>query len=165
MPEKRRRDANGAAWRTARSRVRSRVKTLGARCHLCDEPIDLTLPPLDPMSFEPDHIVPVSKGGHATAQRNLAPSHRAGNRRRGDMPLEKYLALGLRCADIAAGKAPAARTTRELSAARGGTWQAFSHDRVPFDWWPADCQRAYAASERKCSLHRPGVATCKHPCK
>lgn len=47
-------------------------------------PIDYSLPAGDPMSFEVDEIVPVSKGGDPLDRGNVAAAHRICNQRRGN---------------------------------------------------------------------------------
>lgn len=82
------------------SRRTKQRKALAARqlpCHICGEPIDYSLPPGDPLSFEVDELVPVSRwqeGGYASAEQcaldpnNQAPAHRICNQRRGNRMLE-----------------------------------------------------------------------------
>ena len=43
-----------------RQRDRDTIKRTGAGCHICGQPIDYTLPHLDPLAFEVDHLVPLS---------------------------------------------------------------------------------------------------------
>ena len=74
------RTANGHA----RRQVREWLKDQGLPCHICGMAIDYSLPAGDPMSFEVDEIVPVSKGGSPTDKRNVAPAHRICNQRRGN---------------------------------------------------------------------------------
>ena len=78
---------------TKRNRIRRILKERGGPCHICKLPIDYSLPPGDPMSFEVDEIVPVSRyweGGYRSAQEcaldigNCAPAHRICNQRRGN---------------------------------------------------------------------------------
>lgn len=69
----------------ARARVRQLVRG-GQPCHLCAEPIDLTLRWPDRMSMVVDHLVPTSRGGSDGID-NLAPAHAACNRARSDGPL------------------------------------------------------------------------------
>lgn len=82
-PKYKRADSDGK-WRTARSRVKSRVRMLKEPCGLCGEPVDLTLPKGDPMAFQVDHIKPVSQGGALTRQSNLQPAHAVCNNRKND---------------------------------------------------------------------------------
>ena len=63
-------------------RLAEQVRRRGDNCHLCGRPIDYTLPPGLPGSFEADHIVPHALGGQTTLD-NLAASHRACNRAKG----------------------------------------------------------------------------------
>ena len=72
--------SNGNERRKARSWLRDQ----GLPCHICGQPIDYDLPAGDPMSFEVDEIVPVSKGGSPYDRSNLAPAHRICNQRRGN---------------------------------------------------------------------------------
>lgn len=80
--------ANGAA----RRKVRSWLASQGRPCHLCGRPIDYDLPAGDPMSFEVDEIVPVSKGGSPYDRDNVAPAHRICNERRGNRSLAELSA-------------------------------------------------------------------------
>lgn len=74
--------------------VRSRALA-GECCHICGQPIDLSLPqtyvdPKDgkikraPWSLECDELIPVSLGGDPFDPKNVAPSHRICNQRRGN---------------------------------------------------------------------------------
>lgn len=67
-----------------RTKLRNRVRAMGLPCALCGQPIDYSLPPGDPMSFELDEIVPVSKGGSPYDSANVQPAHRICNQRRGN---------------------------------------------------------------------------------
>lgn len=78
---------------TRRVALRKKVAALGLPCHICGGEIDYTLPPHDPMAYELDEIVPVSKywlGGYRSPSEaaldpaNVAPSHRICNERRGN---------------------------------------------------------------------------------
>ena len=75
--------ANG----NARRKVRAWLKAQGLPCHICGRPIDYSLPAGDPMSFEVDEVVPVSRGGSPIDRGNVAPAHRVCNERRGNRPL------------------------------------------------------------------------------
>ena len=46
-----------------RNRDRARIRRDQPACAICGQPIDYTLPYLDPGEFVVDHIVPLSKGG------------------------------------------------------------------------------------------------------
>lgn len=70
-----------------RTMLRARVAAEGAPCHLCGKAIDYMLPAGDPMCFELDEIVPVSKGGNPLDYANVAPAHRICNQRRGNRGL------------------------------------------------------------------------------
>lgn len=62
----------------------------GARCHLCQLPIDYTLPQGHQGSVEADHIIAIAAGGHPLGE--LAPSHRDCNVRRGKKSVEDFQA-------------------------------------------------------------------------
>lgn len=68
----------------ARRKLRARLKAEGRPCALCGLAIDYSLPAGDPMSFEVDEIVPVSRGGSPYDYGNLQPVHRACNLRKGN---------------------------------------------------------------------------------
>lgn len=68
------------------SLVARMVATYGNICHLCGQPIDLTLTWPDPGSLSADHLVPQSRGGSHTLG-NLRPSHLHCNTSRQDTPL------------------------------------------------------------------------------
>ncbi len=57
-----------------------------AVCHICGERIDYTLTPSSaPLSWEPDHLIPVSKDPTRELDlTNVAPSHMRCNRQRGN---------------------------------------------------------------------------------
>ena len=58
-----------------------------ARCWLCDQPIDYTLPPNEPFGFSVDHMEPVSKRPDlAEVYSNFRASHLDCNVRRGNRP-------------------------------------------------------------------------------
>lgn len=67
-----------------RTRLRRVVAARGEPCAICGQPIDYSLPPGDPMSFELDEIVPVSRGGDPLDIRNVQPTHRICNERKGN---------------------------------------------------------------------------------
>lgn len=67
-----------------RTKLRNRVRAMGLPCHICGMPIDYSLPPGDPMSYELDEILPVSKGGSPYDPSNVAPAHRVCNQRKGN---------------------------------------------------------------------------------
>lgn len=75
--------SNGAARRKLRAWLRSQ----GRPCHICGQPIDYSLPAGDPLSFEVDEIVPVSKGGSPLDRSNVDAAHRICNQRRGNRDL------------------------------------------------------------------------------
>lgn len=77
--------ANG----NARRKVRAWLKAQGMPCHICGRAIDYSLPSGDPMSFEVDEIVPVSKGGSPIDRSNVQPAHRICNQRRGNKELPR----------------------------------------------------------------------------
>ena len=77
----------------ARRKLKARLKALGGACAICGRPIDYSLPPGDPWSFEVDEIRPVSRwrefGYDSPTQAaldplNVQPSHRLCNQRKGD---------------------------------------------------------------------------------
>ena len=70
-----------------RSKLRKQVAAEGMPCHICGRPINYSLPPGDPMSFELDEIIPVSRGGDPLDRGNVAPAHRICNQKRGNKPL------------------------------------------------------------------------------
>ncbi|NGM16964.1 HNH endonuclease [Eggerthellaceae bacterium zg-893] len=74
------RNANGSRRRALRSRVRA----MGLPCALCGRPIDYSLPAGDPMAYELDEIVPVSRGGSPYDPDNVQPAHRRCNQAKGD---------------------------------------------------------------------------------
>lgn len=67
-----------------RTKLRKAVGSLGLPCALCGQPIDYSLPPGHPMSYELDEIVPVSKGGDPYDPDNVQPAHRVCNQRKGN---------------------------------------------------------------------------------
>lgn len=81
--------SNGAARRS----LRKRVAAMGLPCAICGQPIRYDLPAGDPLSFELDEIIPVSRyreGGYASPTacsldpRNVRPVHRICNQKRGN---------------------------------------------------------------------------------
>ena len=71
------RNGSTRQWRTLRDSIRRRH----APCALCGQPIDYTAPSPHPLSFEVDHIIPVSHAPELQYVRsNLQPAHRGCNR-------------------------------------------------------------------------------------
>ncbi|HMQ36487.1 MAG TPA: HNH endonuclease signature motif containing protein [Micropruina sp.] len=68
---------------TTRDRHRKLVAAEQPPCWLCGDPIDYTLPHLDPRAFVVDHIVPLAKGGQDTLN-NKRAAHRDCNRAKSD---------------------------------------------------------------------------------
>lgn len=77
------RRANGSR----RDKARARLRAQGLPCHLCGLPIGPTPSHLDPLAWECDELVPVSRGGSPCDPANLAPAHRCCNSWRGDLPM------------------------------------------------------------------------------
>lgn len=66
-----------------RNQIRDKWKAIGAPCALCGKAINYDLPAGDPMSFEVDEIIPVSRGGDPLDFSNTQPAHRCCNQRKG----------------------------------------------------------------------------------
>ena len=64
-----------------RRKLREWLRSQGLPCHICGQAIDYSLPAGDPMSFEVDEIVPVSKGGRARAPHLQPEARQQGYRR------------------------------------------------------------------------------------
>lgn len=86
-----------------RNKLVARVKARQDPCGICGKPIDYSLPHEDPMSFELDEIIPVSKywlGGYQTPQQcaldpnNVQASHKICNRRKGNKIVIQGVDLG-----------------------------------------------------------------------
>ena len=60
---------------TQRDRLRRHIARDKPACHICGEPIDYTLPHLDPRAFVIDHVIPLDKGGE-DALSNVKAAHR-----------------------------------------------------------------------------------------
>lgn len=73
-------------WPYIRRLAWDRDRKARAVCHICNEPIDYMLKPSSaPLSWEPDHIKPVSKAPELELDlNNIAPSHMRCNRQRGN---------------------------------------------------------------------------------
>lgn len=61
-----------------RDRDRRAIARSQPACHICGQPIDYTLPHLDPMAYVVDHLVPLSRGGSDDLS-NKAAAHRSCN--------------------------------------------------------------------------------------
>lgn len=72
---------------TTRDKHRAAVSRGKPPCWLCHEPIDYSLPHLDPWSFQVDHEIPLAQGGTDTLD-NCRPSHRYCNRLKSDKLIE-----------------------------------------------------------------------------
>jgi len=67
---------------TQRDRDRATLKRSGAGCGICGQPIDYSLPHLDPMAFVVDHVIPLAAGGPDELG-NKQAAHRTCNRSKG----------------------------------------------------------------------------------
>ena len=67
------------------------VREYGTDCHICNEPIDLTLPRTSKLGLTVDHLIPLSRGGTDTLD-NLRPAHWTCNRRKSDKLMEELSA-------------------------------------------------------------------------
>lgn len=65
-----------------RDRDRATIRRAHPACGICGEPIDYTLPHLDPLAFVVDHVVPIAAGG-TDMLGNKQAAHRACNRAKG----------------------------------------------------------------------------------
>lgn len=81
--------ANGARRRA----LAARVKAMGMPCWICGLPIDPMRKAGDPLSFELDELVPVSKGGSPVDPGNVAPSHRCCNAWRGNKSIDRVASI------------------------------------------------------------------------
>ena len=73
---------------TIRDRHRAQIAREEPPCAICRQPIDYSLPHLDPSSFVVDHIIPLNRGGSDTLD-NKQAAHRDCNRSKSDhMPDE-----------------------------------------------------------------------------
>ena len=63
---------------TQRDRDRRTIARSRPDCHICGEPIDYSLPYLNPREYVVDHLVPLSRGG-ADHISNKAAAHRECN--------------------------------------------------------------------------------------
>jgi len=68
---------------TVRDRDRRAIARTKPPCHICEQPIDYTIPSPEPMSFEVDHVIALVNGG-ADDLSNKAASHRKCNRDKWD---------------------------------------------------------------------------------
>lgn len=72
----------------ARQQLRKQMITQEMPCHICGMPIDYSLPAGDPMSFEMDEVIPVSRlpleqrRAAAADPSNVKPAHRICNQKR-----------------------------------------------------------------------------------
>ena len=75
-------------WPYVRKLAWDRDRKTRAVCHICGQPIDYTVQPSStPESWEPDHILPVSKYPELELDlKNVKASHKRCNRARGDNP-------------------------------------------------------------------------------
>lgn len=73
-------------WKRVRVLAWERDRKARAPCHICGKPIDyFAKPSSTDDSWEPDHLIPFSKRPDLLLDlMNVAPSHKACNRLRGD---------------------------------------------------------------------------------
>ena len=62
-----------------RDRDRAAIRRTKPPCGICEQPIDYTLPHLDPMAFVVDHVIPLNRGG-VDELANKQAAHRSCNR-------------------------------------------------------------------------------------
>lgn len=67
------------------------VREYGNACHICQEPIDMSLSRTNRMGLTIDHVVALSKGGTDTME-NLRPAHWICNNRKSNKSLEEIVA-------------------------------------------------------------------------
>lgn len=91
---------------TVRDRDRRAIARTRPPCHICEQPIDYTLPHLDPMAYVVDHIIPLARGG-LDALENKAAAHRSCNRTKSDKVTRR---VALICGAPGAGKTTLARS-------------------------------------------------------
>lgn len=68
---------------TIRDLHRRMIRRLAPPCGICHQPIDYSLPYLDPGSFVVDHVMPLARGGPDTIE-NKQAAHRACNLAKSD---------------------------------------------------------------------------------
>lgn len=109
-----------------RDRLRERYRALGLPCHICGLPIDYDRRTPDPLSYELDEIVPVSRGGAVGVEDNAAPAHRCCNQFK------------------------AARSPREVAALRAEVARRYGAPTTPAQWvaWAKACARAKPKAPR-----------------
>lgn len=73
-------------WKKVRAMAWDRDRRTHEPCHICRQAIDYSVEPSStPTSWEPDHIIPVSKRPDLELDlSNIRASHRQCNRNRGD---------------------------------------------------------------------------------
>ena len=67
------------------------VREYGSDCHICQQPIDITLPRTSKLGLVIDHLVPLSRGGQDIIE-NLRPAHWTCNSRKGSKLMEELSA-------------------------------------------------------------------------
>jgi 5-methylcytosine-specific restriction endonuclease McrA len=68
-------------WQRLRAHI---LATHPPVCHICNQPIDLSLPGTNEMGPTVDHVVPITRGGAMWDPTNLRPAHRKHNGSKGD---------------------------------------------------------------------------------
>lgn len=78
--------SRSSRWPYVRKAAWNRDRKARTPCHICGQAIDyLAEPSTSPDSWEPDHVIPVSKRPDLELDlSNIAPSHMRCNRARGD---------------------------------------------------------------------------------
>lgn len=74
---------NGRRNTTRRDLHRRQLAQHEPPCGICGQPIDYTLPHLDPLAFVADHVIPLNRGGADTLE-NKQAAHRQCNRAKSD---------------------------------------------------------------------------------
>lgn len=84
---------------TRRNRLLKRLRAEQRPCWICGLPIDYGAPAGNPLAFECDELVPVSRGGSPYDPANVDAAHRCCNNWRGAKPVPRVRAIAAACAD------------------------------------------------------------------
>lgn len=111
------------------------LRSQGGCCWMCGLPIAYGAQAGDPLAFECDELVPVSRGGSPYDRENVAPAHRICNNWRGDKPVGRVLSVRSRVlARFGQWSTPQQFVTFAKALDGGRAPSAASAPRVTTDW-------------------------------
>lgn len=124
------RRANGSR----RNAISRRLKAGGLPCWICGHPIDPGVPARNPLAFEVDELVPVSRGGDPLNPANCAPAHRCCNEWRAAKPVADVRAVQAAVAAMGGSRSPLEWVAKARAVVRAMRSRLGAAPQVTTDW-------------------------------